>query len=603
MGLTRCTLNAGIALKLLVVLAWVGLSLTPSISQAQSAFAIVITEPAEGAQINGPFTLRGTTLVPLERQLALRITSTSTGERIIEQALPLAGEVGQQGTFSIVINYTVASATPALIQVLYFSAKDGSILARGEVRVVLRKYTAPGISASEDLSVAAIRFALDDYQARTQAVTPIPLSVEDTAFNDSCLGLVRPGESCIQGQVAGKRVRLSSGGQTFTYHVGNNQARLNEAEGAPVKPKGSSVPKLLAEASAVTGVTLYVPPKLSGPFQGLYFRRVDWDNGVVTISYGAENNPIDFRIVERAGTAVPAHPGGESIQIGTNTVPVQVADGRRSTTWVIQSTLITLSVPQSIGNADLATLANSFALLGSTLPGQINPQDKAQFTRLTLNLPEPVRSAEMAREALMALVKPPRQGVIIAVQAKQFSDSCLGLARQNEACPAAVTPGYVIGIADSELYRYHVAGSVVRLNRPNSELRNKRGVDYASLDAVRAAAPFVAAPADANLTLLGAEINPVNNAPEVLLLYRDGATGGVLALRETMSGALPNPATSGQTITISGQQVNVQSDSNGQTVVFVFQSGADRQVLVTLWASPEIGIDDVARLANSLTAQ
>jgi hypothetical protein len=217
-----------------------------------------------------------------------------------------------------------------------------------------------------------------------------------------------------------------------------------------------------------------------------------------------------------------------------------------------------------------------------------------------LALPEPVRSVEMARQAFMALVKPSRQGVIIAVQAKQFSDSCLGLPRQNEACPAAVTPGYVIGVADTELYRYHAAGGVVRLNRANSELRNKNGVDYASVGAVRAAAPFVVAPTDANVMLLGAEINPGNNPPAALLLYRDGKTGGVLALRETMGGALPKPATSGQQITISGRQYDVTSDENGRTVTFVFQAGADQQVLVTLWASPEVGIDDLTRITNSL---
>jgi hypothetical protein len=111
------------------------------------------------------------------------------------------------------------------------------------------------------------------------------------------------------------------------------------------------------------------------------------------------------------------------------------------------------------------------------------------------------------------------------------------------------------------------------------------------------------APADADLALLGAEVDPGNTAPEVLLLYRDGKTGGVLALRETMSGVLPNPATTDQQITINGQQVDVQSDANGRTVVFVFQSVADKQVIVTLWASPEIGIDDVTRIANLLTAQ
>ncbi len=598
--------SAKIALRIASLLAFIALSVSPA--SAQAGFTIQITAPAEGAQINGPFTLEGTTTVPPEKQLTVKVIATATNEQMIAQPIPVSGEVGQPGTFHVVISYKVNGATPALIQVLYTSPQDGSVVAKSEVRVVLRKYDVTPAPASPDsTAIAAVQLALTDYEGRVQVVTPIPSSVEPKTFGNDCLDLARPGENCIQGQeVDGAVVKLTFGGVAYTYHVGNNQARLNEAQSGPINLQGGAkVSDFLVQASQATGVKLYVPVKPGGPFEGLYFRRVDWENNAVTITWGAENNPVEIKIVERSGSTPPAptKPTGETIKVGKVDVPVQVDNGRRYVEFVIQATVISVSVPQNINNADLAALVNSFSLLGSTQPGQTNPLNWNQFTKLTLALPEPVRSAEMARQALMGVLKPTRQGAIISIQARQFGNGCLDLARKDEACTNIVTPGYVIGVADTELFRYHVAGDVVRLNRDNSELKNKVGADYATLDTAQPAVPFgLATPTDViDATLLSIQVTQIDNAPVALLIYRHNATGGVFALQERGQGAVP--AASGQepTIAIKGAQIPVKSEGGGHSVTFIFQQ-VDRATLTTLWASPEIRTEEIARIANALAA-
>src|SRR5438034_355754 len=102
-------------------------------TRAQSAFAIKITAPTGGAPISGPFALEGATTVPPEKQLIVRVYATATNEQLIAQPVPVTGEVLQQGTFRIVLSYDVSAATPALIQVLYTSPTDGSVVAKAEV--------------------------------------------------------------------------------------------------------------------------------------------------------------------------------------------------------------------------------------------------------------------------------------------------------------------------------------------------------------------------------------------------------------------------------------------------------------------------------------
>jgi len=596
-------------IRTMLLIALIALSIAPQISRAQTDAGIKILEPAEGTQISGPFTVRGTATIPVEDQIWVRVTATSTNEKLIEQLVPAVGTTPGSTLvqFQVTLKYTISADTPAKIEVMQLAGATGKVVTQAQVNVTLRKYDpTPAPPGGDETALAAITLALSDYEGRVQVTTPIPQSMEDRAFSDSCIGLGRLNESCAQTQTPGKVVKLSYGGVIFTYHVGNNQARLNEAESAPINQKGTaSVPKILSDAQDATGVKLYVPGQFAGPFKGLFFTRAEWSGVVVTINYAPEGNPVSIRLTEYAGNEVPqpAQPNGEKIKVGETEIPVQVAEGRKFIEWKIAGTIIRLSVPQNIKNEDLAALAGSFMLLGSTQPGQVNLRDLSQFDKLTMALPEPTRSLEMARQAFMTLVKPARQGHIVSIQAKQFANGCVDLPRQNEACTQNVTPGYVIGVADTELYRYHVAGNIARLNRSNSELRNKAGADYATVDAVRAAAGFVvAAPADPNVTLLGAEISPVNNAPNVLLIYRENQTGGVIALRETARGTVPAPNPADQKITVKGKQIAVKSEpnGNGRSTVFIFQQAADKSVLISLWASPEIGPDVIARIAESL---
>ena len=51
-----------------------------------------------------------------------------------------------------------------------------------------------------------------EYEGRVQVTTPLPFSVENRAFANSCLDLGRPNESCLQSQTPGKVVKLTFGG-------------------------------------------------------------------------------------------------------------------------------------------------------------------------------------------------------------------------------------------------------------------------------------------------------------------------------------------------------------------------------------------------------
>ncbi len=576
----------------------------PQAIRAQGNITIQIASPTEGAQITGPFVLQGTTTVPPEKQLSLRVIATSTNEILVTQAIPTVGEVGQLGTFSFPINYVVTAATPALIQVYYAPAQSTTIQAKTEVRVVLRPFAATPVPSGDAAAFAAVQLALSEYEARIQTLTPIPVSVEAHTFDTDCLGLPRGTENCIAGQVDGQIVKLAYGGATYIYHVGNSQARFSETESGSIPQQGTiKAPKLLIEASQSTGIKLYVPVGLSGPFTGLYFSRVDWANGQVSIVYSAQGNPVDIQIVESAGNAQPSAnaPNGETVQIAGLTRQVETGNGRKSVSWVIQGTVVKISVPDSIGTSDLAALASSFSVLGSSQPGQTSSYDRKQFGKLTMNLPEPMRSVEMAREAFMDLVRLQRQGAIISVQNRQFTDNCLQLPRQGESCTGGATPGYVIGIADSELYRYHVAGGTIRLNRDNSELVNKLGTDYVSVDPLRGTVPYgVAVPVDA--TLLGAQTSTINNVLTALLIYRDNQTNAVFALTESDQGVLPAASDQDQKITVKGVDVPIKNAGIGLVAVFVFTRDGKKPTLVSFWADPALGVDGLNRIANALTA-
>ena len=586
-------------LKLSRLIALLSLIFVMQSVHAQNAFTIHITEPADGSIITGPFRLRGDSTIPAEKQVTLRITATDSGKVLANQGLPLTGDVGTQGNFNFVINFNVSGDTPVLIEVLY-TAQGSTVSA--QVHVTLRKADSPAApplppaqsdQPELDASLEAAKLALTDYEARVQVVTPFPVSVQDQSFSDSCLGLARTNEKCAAGAVDGKVVKVFYGGAPYIYHVGGDQARLDIDASTLIKQKTQTIPKLINDAMAATGVKLYVPQRLVGPFQGLPLSQIAWDNGIVTLKYAVTGNSVDIAVMEQVLTpnaAIPAAGTGENLTLGSATVPIQSVNGRRVIVWSIAGTLVNVSVPGSVSTAALNDLATGFALIGSTEPGQINPYDLSQFDRLTLALPEPMRSVEMARQALMSVLRPPRQGKVISIVTTNFKDTCLGLIRQEEStCTQATTPGYVIGVADTELYRYHVAGQTVRLNREDSALLDKVSVEYATIEAAQGFVQFqIVAPNAADLILTGVQIGSTSQIASILLTYRDSKTGGAFALRESSSDVAP------------GTLMN--NGGNGISQTFFVKIGTS-QTQVTLWVSPELTTDGITRIQNAIAGK
>jgi hypothetical protein len=585
------------------------ISLWTVTARAQDTITIKIIEPTDGALITGPFVLRGDATVPADKALTLRVLAAEVDAELAMSPIPVTGEVGAQGTFSINLDFKVEADTPIILELS--SGIDKArvrVTLRPEPKVIIITATpapaaanvAPTIDPNApvpDAQLAAVQLALAEYSGRVQLVTPIPLSIEDRTFTDQCLGLSRPNEMCPPGEVNGKVVRLSFGKDIYVYYVTYNQARLSLNESAQVNQQGNSpIAKIFSDAMTATGVRLFIPKRFTGPFQGLLRSRVEWDSGIVTIVYAAEGNPVNVTITEKP--YIPEQPlpavdtTKENITIGSTAAQVITANGTKSATWVIQGTVVTVSVPEALATTDLAEFANGFSAPGSTDPGQLSPYDRNQFDRLTMNLSEPLRSIEMARQALISFFALPRKGGIVAVTQKPFKDTCLELARQGEqTCTPAVTPGYVIGIADTELFRYHVSGNAIRLNRENSELVDKFNTnDFASPEAAKDLLPFpIIAPTDPGLTLLGIQVGLTNNVNSALLIYRDEKTKGVIALREnaTNGGSPAAPAS-----------VNGDKSTNE---VFTAAQPNGKATLISLWASPELGPEDLSRIKASLT--
>ena len=98
---------------------------------------ILLEAPEEGATVSSPVEIRGTTSVmPFEGTLNARIYDAQ-GQVVGEMPFTVGGEVGGPGTFTTWVVHDAASGGPGRVEVVEFSAEDGSILASASVEVVL----------------------------------------------------------------------------------------------------------------------------------------------------------------------------------------------------------------------------------------------------------------------------------------------------------------------------------------------------------------------------------------------------------------------------------------------------------------------------------
>lgn len=108
---------------------------TPT-SPPASPQPIQLTAPAEGSAVGNPLRVAGSVArYPFEGTLVIRVYDAQE-RRVAEVPIIVEGEYGSSGTFDVEIFY---GGVPGLgrVEVLEFSARDGSVVARATARVTL----------------------------------------------------------------------------------------------------------------------------------------------------------------------------------------------------------------------------------------------------------------------------------------------------------------------------------------------------------------------------------------------------------------------------------------------------------------------------------
>ena len=124
--------------------------------------------------------------------------------------------------------------------------------------------------------------------------------------------------------------------------------------------------------------------------------------------------------------------------------------------FAIAATLITWNNPlyTSVGNAQTSTIAAT--------PPESTSSDA---------LPTEVKTA-IINDAVKRTSKTVSAIKITEARSQQWSDGCLGLAKADEICTQAITPGYQVTVTDginNWTYRTDATGNTVRLEMDGGE--------------------------------------------------------------------------------------------------------------------------------------
>jgi hypothetical protein len=102
---------------------------------------IIIDAPAEGSEVSGSFTVKGSvSIAPFENNLAYAVFPEGAPEPIIHSGLLVQADTpGGPGTFALPLDFTTAGISgPVRIQISDTSAADGSFLAVATLHLVLK---------------------------------------------------------------------------------------------------------------------------------------------------------------------------------------------------------------------------------------------------------------------------------------------------------------------------------------------------------------------------------------------------------------------------------------------------------------------------------
>jgi hypothetical protein len=236
------------------------------------------------------------------------------------------------------------------------------------------------------------------------------VSSEAVTWNDGCLGVVRMGVMCIQGQVPGFRVILQANGQQYEFHTNQDGSVLADATGVPAgatqEPAGTPAPE-------PTHIPVDIPP--------------------------VQRAAIDAAI---KALGVPA----EQVKL-VSIEPIDWPDG-------------------CLGVAHLGMMCIKGPVPGFRIVLETNGKQYEFHTNLDASVVSPASGpAVEVPEAIVAVVKPilaSSLGIaesditVVSTQIIEWPDSCLGAAAPGIACAEMVTPGYLVTLeANGQQYEYH----------------------------------------------------------------------------------------------------------------------------------------------------
>ncbi len=119
---------------------------------------IIIQSPAQGITVTNPVTVTGLAVSPFEQTVVVAVLDGSGAQIGLAPGI-IAGEYGQQGTFSVSVPFTApANSQPGRIQVYTTSPRDGAIEHLSSVSVLL-----PGTDLDPLLGQLELAVNVKDY--------------------------------------------------------------------------------------------------------------------------------------------------------------------------------------------------------------------------------------------------------------------------------------------------------------------------------------------------------------------------------------------------------------------------------------------------------
>lgn len=359
---------------------------------------------------------------------------------------------------------------------------------------------ATGLKQSIDNSLpvgvvtAVSREIVRSYRVSQNQLRVVKFSQE--TWSDSCLGLGRSNESCLQSIVKGWRVAMTDGRQTWTYRT--------DATGRLVRQEAQGTSNSSNLPQAVSNLVLRTAAQRTG-LNITELRIVKTEQLTVDGCLGlARPKEPCTRIAQRAWeVTVEARQQRLVYRTNENATQIRFNEAASNLTEtnlpqtvsraVLRAAALDLKIPAfqlQISKAEQNTWENSCLglqrpnerCMGTPTPGwrvtvsgrqqvkvyrtdSTGDRIRAEETSNISDLPNSVQNA-----VLRDLANRTRFNIstlrIVQAERQQWSDGCLGLGGPTELCRAVIVPGWrvtVEGGRQTFIYRTNESGSIVKL--------------------------------------------------------------------------------------------------------------------------------------------